>query len=385
MYLERLNLINFKNVREADLTFSEKINCLIGHNGAGKTNVLDSIYFLSHCKSFYNTLDTQCARHGADFMVIEGHYVMEDGRDERVYCGLQAGKHKKFKRNDKVYKRLSDHIGLLPLVIVSPADQTLINGGSSERRRLVDSIISQRDHEYLHLLIRYNNALQQRNALLKQEGRVQDEVIDVWDYQLSEYGTEIFKRRKTFIDALTPIFQHYYSYLSEDKERVGIGYESTLTEESLADQLKKNRERDLRVGFTTCGTHRDDLNMLIEDYPINQVGSQGQCKTYLLALKLAQFDFLKKETGKTPLLLFDDIFDKLDARRVGRIIELTSSNHFGQIFITDTNREHIDDLIAKMGQENKIFDVEDGEVRELRVENKRLTLHGEQKDSARAQ
>jgi len=367
MYLERLNLINFKNVREADLTFSEKINCLIGHNGAGKTNVLDSIYFLSHCKSFYNTLDTQCARHGSDFMVIEGHYVMEDGRDERVYCGLQAGKHKKFKRNDKVYKRLSDHIGLLPLVIVSPADQTLINGGSSERRRLVDSIISQRDHEYLHLLIRYNNALQQRNALLKQEGKVQDEVIDVWDYQLSEYGTEIFKRRKTFIDALTPIFQHYYSYLSEDKERVGIGYESTLTEESLADQLKKNRERDLRVGFTTCGTHRDDLNMLIEDYPINQVGSQGQCKTYLLALKLAQFDFLKKETGKTPLLLFDDIFDKLDARRVGRIIELTSSNHFGQIFITDTNREHIDDLIAKMGQENKIFDVEDGEVRELRI------------------
>ncbi len=362
MYLERLNLINFKNVKEADLTFSEKINCLIGHNGAGKTNILDAIYFLSHCKSFYNTLDSQCARHGADFMVIEGRYRMTDGRDERVYCGLQAGKHKRFKRNDKVYKRLSDHIGLLPLVIVSPADQTLITGGSAERRRLMDSIISQQDHEYLHLLIQYNNALQQRNALLKQETRPSDEVMDVWDYQLSEYGDEIFRRRKVFTDALMPIFQHYYSFLSEDKETVTIGYQSTLLETPLREQLLKNRDRDLLLGFTSCGTHRDDLEMRLDTYPINQVGSQGQCKTYLLALKLAQFDFLKNETKKTPLLLFDDIFDKLDAKRVERIIELTSSYHFGQIFITDTNREHIDELLGKMGQENKIFDVTDGEV-----------------------
>lgn len=369
MYLDQLNLVNYKNVAQADLSFSRKINCLIGHNGAGKTNVLDAIYFLSHGKSFYNTLDRDCVTHNADFCVMQGHYIMDDGRDEDIYCGIKVGKPKRFKRNKKDYKRLSEHVGLLPLVIISPADQSLIDGMSDERRRLIDNIISQRDHEYLHFLINYNTALQQRNSLLKQWAKdnvpqtaERDEMLDIWDQQLVDYGEQIHQRRAAFVETLTPIFQKYYSFVSNDKEQVSLGYNSSLNAEPLRDHLLRNRQRDLLLGHTSAGIHRDDLDMRLGDYPIRHVASQGQCKTFLIALKLAQFDFLKQKTGEVPLLLFDDIFDKLDAERVGQIIALAQQDNFGQIFITDTNREHIDELIDQLGEESRIFNVQAGTV-----------------------
>lgn len=360
MLIRKLTLLNFKNIKQAEIEFSPKINCFIGSNGSGKTNVLDAIYYLSYCKSHTNTIDSQNITHEEEFFVIQGDYVV-GGNDEHVYCGLKRRQKKQFKRNKKDYGRLSDHIGMLPLVLISPDDQQLISEGSGERRRFIDSIISQYDKEYLHVLIQYNNALMQRNSLLKSNCR-DTSLFEVMEEQLAEYGKHIFEKRKQFLCEFLPIFQQFYNYLSQEKETVGLNYQSQLDEDDLLPMLKHSRERDSILGYTSKGVHKDELEMLLESYPIKRIGSQGQNKTYLIALKLAQFTFLKNISKKTPIFLLDDIFDKLDRERVMQIIRLVGEENFGQIFITDTNREHLDQMLLHLKQDAWIFAVEQGEI-----------------------
>ena len=333
----------------------------------GKTNLLDAIYYLSFCKSYSHIADSQIIRHDEDFFMLQGYYD-NNGNEEEVYCGMKKRQKKQFKRNKKEYSRFSDHIGFLPLVMVSPADSELIAGGSDERRRFMDVVISQYDKEYLDALIRYNKALTQRNTLLKSELPVEEELFLVWEETMAQAGEVVFKKREAFIKEFIPIFQSFYSFISQDKEQVGLSYDSHAREASLLEVLKQSRERDKIMGFSLRGIHKDELNMLLGEFPIKKEGSQGQNKTYLVALKLAQFDFLKR-TGRTvPLLLLDDIFDKLDASRVEQIVKLVAGDNFGQIFITDTNREHLDRILYKVGSDYKMFFVEKGIIREMEAE-----------------
>ena len=348
-----------------ELAFSPKLNTFFGQNGMGKTNLLDAVYFLSFCKSAGNPIDSQNIRHDADFFVIQGFYEASDGTPEEIYCGMKRRQKKQFKRNKKEYTRLSDHIGFLPLVMVSPADSALINGGSDERRRFMDVVISQYDKEYLDALIRYNKALAQRNTLLKNEMPVEEELFLVWEEMMAQAGEVVFRKRDEFIKEYIPIFQSVYSFISQDKETVGLIYDSHARDASLLEVLKESRTRDQIMGFSLRGVHKDELNMLLGDFPIKREGSQGQNKTYLVALKLAQFDFLKRTGATVPLLLLDDIFDKLDASRVEQIIKLVAGDNFGQIFITDTNREHLDRILHKVGSDYKMFCVEQGAVSEM--------------------
>jgi len=359
MQLKHISIVNFKNIEQAELSFSPKINCFIGNNGMGKTNLLDAIYYLSFCKSFTNTIDVQNIRHDTDFFVIQGSFYRLE-KEENVYCGLKRKQRKQFKINKKEYERLSDHIGFLPLVLISPADEVFISGGSDERRRFMDSVISQFNKHYLTELIKYNNALQQRNNLLK-DSRQQDPLVyDIWEEQLVTAGTYLHQVRKAFIDEFIPTFQNYFTGITVGNESVELLYRSQLENCNFTAALQQSRERDRILGFTTAGAHKDDLEMTLDGYPVKRTGSQGQNKSFLIALKFAQFDFLKKESGLTPLLLLDDIFDKLDAQRVSRIIELVSGNEFGQIFITDTNRQHLDHVLEKYGGESSCFTVENG-------------------------
>lgn len=365
MVLKHISILNYKNLEQAELDFSPKMNCFFGFNGMGKTNLLDAIYYLSFCKSCTNPIDSQNIRHDQEFFVIQGFYETEDGSPEEVYCGLKRRQKKQFKRNKKEYTRLSDHIGFLPLVMVSPADSDLIAGGSDERRKFMDVVISQYDKEYLDALIRYNKALLQRNTLLKSEQEPEEELFLVWEEMMASAGEVVYRKRAEFIEEFIPIFQSFYSYISQDSERVNLTYDSHARNTSLLEVLKKSRTRDRIMGYSLRGIHKDELNMLLGDFPIKREGSQGQNKTYLIALKLAQFDFLKRTgSSTTPLLLLDDIFDKLDASRVEQIVKLVAGDSFGQIFITDTNREHLDKILQKMEQEYRVFSVDRGEVAE---------------------
>ena len=365
MILKRISILNYKNLEEVELGFSAKLNCFFGQNGMGKTNLLDAVYFLSFCKSSGNPIDSQNIRHEQDFFVIQGFYEAEDGTPEEIYCGMKRRSKKQFKRNKKEYSRFSDHIGFLPLVMVSPADSELIAGGSDERRRFMDVVISQYDKEYLDALIRYNKALTQRNTLLKSELPVEEELFLVWEEMMAQAGEVVFKKREAFIKEFIPIFQSFYSFISQDKEQVGLSYDSHAREASLLEVLKQSRERDKIMGFSLRGIHKDELNMLLGEFPIKKEGSQGQNKTYLIALKLAQFAFLNKRGQTTPILLLDDIFDKLDASRVEQIIKLVSENGFGQIFITDTNRKYLDEILLAMNHDYALFLVERGEVQPM--------------------
>ena len=355
MILKRISILNYKNLEQVELAFSPKLNTFFGQNGMGKTNLLDAVYFLSFCKSAGNPIDSQNIRHDSDFFVIQGFYEAADGTPEEIYCGMKRRQKKQFKRNKKEYTRLSDHIGFLPLVMVSPADSALISGGSDERRRFMDVVISQYDKEYLDALIRYNKALAQRNTLLKSEMPVEEELFLVWEEMMAQAGEVVFHKREEFIREFIPIFQSFYSFISQDKEKVGLTYDSHARDASLLAVL----------GFSLRGIHKDELNMLLGDFPIKREGSQGQNKTYLVALKLAQFDFLKRTGTTVPLLLLDDIFDKLDASRVEQIIKLVAGDNFGQIFITDTNREHLDRILHKVGSDYKMFRVEKGNISEM--------------------
>ena len=269
---------------------------------------------------------------------------------------------KQFKRNKKEYEKLSDHIGLLPLVLVSPDDSALISEGSDERRKFVDGVISQFNKTYLNNLLQYNNALKQRNAILKMEVPVDHSVLDLWEDQMVVYGTYIYEQRNKFIDEFVPIFQNFYSFISGGNEQISLTYQSQHQDRDIKERMVLTRERDFALGYSTQGIHKDELEMLLDGYPIKRVGSQGQNKTYLISLKLAQFDFLKRTHKLSPLLLLDDIFDKLDSLRVKKIVELVSDDTFGQIFITDTNREHLDLILRQLNQQASIFIVDNGQI-----------------------
>lgn len=364
MNLKQISVLNYKNLEQVELSFSPKLNCFFGQNGQGKTNLLDAIYFLSFCKSAGNPIDSQNIRHEQDFFMIQGLYEASDGSPEEIYCGLKRKQKKQFKRNKKEYARLAEHIGFIPLVMVSPTDSELIAGGSEERRKFMDVVISQYDREYLDALIRYNKALAQRNTLLKSEQPVDEELFAVWEEMMAHTGDVIYRKRDAFICELTPIFQSFYETIAQGKEQVGFTYESHAKRGDLLELLRESRMRDQIMGYSLRGIHKDELNMLLGDFPIKREGSQGQNKTYLVALKLAQFSFLKQKGSKVPLLLLDDLFDKLDASRVEQIIKIVSGTDFGQIFITDTNREHLDRILQKTESDYKIFQVDNGAITE---------------------
>lgn len=360
MILKRLSILNYKNIEQADLDFSPKVNCFIGQNGMGKTNLLDAIYYLSFCKSSNNPIDSQVMRHDSEFFVVQGLYETEQGDEEDIYCGMKRRQKKTFKRNKKAYQRFSEHVGFIPLVMVSPSDSELILGGSEERRRFMDVAISQHDKEYLAELINYDKALQQRNALLKQEEEPNAELLTLWEEMMAHSGSLIYQRRKQFIAELTPIFQSFYAQISGNKEEVSLDYLSHGDRGDLLEVIRNGRAKDRIMGYSLHGTHKDDLVMQLSGYPIKREGSQGQNKTYLIALKLAQFDFLRRSGHTTPILLLDDIFDRLDASRVEQIIRLVSGDTFGQIFITDVNRGHLDRILSAATGDYKLYGVEGG-------------------------
>lgn len=365
MILNKLSVVNFKNIRTASLDFSPKLNCLIGSNGMGKTNILDAVYYLSFCRSAFTPVDSQVITHGEEFMVLEGNYSSDNGDIENIYCGMKKGNRKHFKRNKKEYKRLSQHIGLIPIIFISPADSTLIDGSSEERRRLMDMVIAQYDNAYMDHLSAYNKALQQRNALLKMEEEPDITLMEIWENQMAEAGEAVYRKRDAFIKELVPVFQNIYSSIAGIQEEVSLKYVSHCQRGPLLEIIQRDRFKDRAVGYSLHGIHRDDLEMLLGGFQMRREGSQGQTKTFSLALKLAQFNFLcRTNSATTPILLLDDIFDKLDAQRVKKIVQLVADDHYGQIFITDTNREHLDNILMHTALDYKIFEVIDGDIRQ---------------------
>jgi len=370
MYLQQLKLINFKNCNAANLEFSEKINCFIGDNGAGKTNILDAIYYLSFCKSYFNNIDTQNILHNEDYFAIHGTYVKNGDQNDKLSC-VQKLKHKKeFRINTEEYGRLADHIGLFPLVMISPYDRDLINEGSEIRRKYIDGVISQFDHIYLEKLMSYNKALSHRNAVLKQQSDSPSfdyGILEIWDKKMIELGHDIYDRRKDFIKQIIPVFQDYFNEISGGREKVKIIYNSQLDERGMDELLPVAFSKDRSVRYTTTGIHKDDLGFLLNGFPLKKFGSQGQQKSFVIALKLAQFEFTKTLKGFKPVLLFDDIFDKLDDHRVSQIISLVSHNNFGQVFITDTQQYRIEKLFNQAEIDHRIFRVVSGQISEISI------------------
>lgn len=357
MILKALSLINYKNFETASFTLDSKINCFVGNNGVGKTNVLDAVYHLSFGKSYFNPITTQNINHDAEFFVIDGIYEKNE-REEKVIVSAKRGQKKVIKRNGKVYERFSDHIGFLPLVIISPADRDLIIEGSETRRKFMDGVISQSDKNYLDTLIKYNKTLSQRNALLKYfnaNHTYNPETLGIYNDQMTALGTFLYEKRKAFLEAFTPIFKKRYAAISGDKEEVKLKYKSQLNEASLDQLFTENIKKDRALQYTSVGTHRDDLSFKIESHPIKKFGSQGQQKSYLIALKLAQFDFIKAQSNTTPILLLDDIFDKLDESRVKQIIDLVNDENFGQLFISDTHADRTEAIVKEIHQTYKLF------------------------------
>lgn len=364
MYLQQLSVINFKNYAEAELTFSEGVNAFVGNNGAGKTNILDAIHYLSLCKSYFNPIDSQQVKQGTDFFIINGTFDRND-LPETVACSVKKNQKKVFKRNKKDYQRLADHIGLFPLVMVSPYDASIIMEGSEERRKFVDNVISQTDNHYLDELIIYNKILANRNALLKriaETGRFDPSLLEVLDEQLVASGAKIFNKRRQFLESFTVLFNQYYQFLTEDAEKVELVYESQLLNDDFATLLKKTTEKDRVLERTTAGIHRDDLQFSIHGMPLKKFGSQGQQKSFLIALKLAQYMYLQQQKGFKPLLLLDDIFDKLDEHRITKLMQLVSNHEFGQVFITDASPNRVSAIFERISVEVKLFNVNGGEV-----------------------
>jgi DNA replication and repair protein RecF len=357
MYLQKLSLVNFKNLESQSFDFQQKINCFVGNNGVGKTNILDAIYYLSFAKSYFNSIAGQNIRHGEAFFMIEGDYILND-RTEKIVCSLKKGQKKVLKRNGKNYEKFSEHIGQLPLVIISPADRDLVTEGSDTRRKFIDGVISQQNKNYLKDILSYNKVLTQRNALLKYfaANRTFDALnLEVYNEQLSEYGARIYKVRKAFLEKFIPIFNEKYQIISDDKESVNLVYKSQLNDFSIKELLQKSLEKDKILQYTSSGIHKDDLSFEIGEYPIKKFGSQGQQKSYLIALKFAQFEFIKQQTNVLPILLLDDIFDKLDESRVLQIINLVDNDEFGQIFITDTHSERTENIVKQSNKPYQIF------------------------------
>ena len=402
MILQSLNILNYRNIREASLEFSPKLNCFVGLNGQGKTNVLDAIYLLSFTKSAYTSQDSLNITHGEDMAMVQGVYITSpqpspQGRERSeqsqfsslegrsggvttISCGLRRGVKKQFRKDKKDYQRLIDHIGLMPLVMISPSDQQLIDEGSDERRRFMDVVIGQRNRKFLDCLATYNALLKQRNALLKQlqtppqpspQGReVSEDLLEVLEWQMVEPAEYIFRARTEFFKEFEPYFQEVYKRIAtspdlpqgEEKEIPQLRYVSQLQDRELREAYVRTRQRDLILGWTSQGPHKDDLDMRLGEWPLKQVGSQGQQRTFVLALKLAQALYLGNSTGEAPILLLDDIFDRLDSERVERIVAMVQGEEFGQIFITDTDRQHLTEIIQP-GPDAKIFHVENGVIK----------------------
>ncbi len=358
MVLKTLSLLNYKNFEAIEFAFDPKINCFVGNNGVGKTNVLDSIYHLSFGKSYFNPITTQNIKHGSDFFVIEGNYQTENDQ-ERIIVSAKRGQKKTIKRGGKIYERFRDHIGLLPLVIISPADSDLITEGSDVRRKFIDGVISQGDKHYLQQLLDYNKVLSQRNALLKYfalNNTFNQDTLEVYNEQLSALGTPIFNQRNKFIKQFEPIFKERYKAISNaSSEKISITYKSSLSDLDMLSLLKEGLVKDKITQYTNFGIHKDDLLFKIDDFPIKKFGSQGQQKSLLIALKLAQFDFIKKQKKVTPILLLDDIFDKLDEQRVTQLLHLVREENFGQIFISDTHAQRTEDIVKQVHKTYKIF------------------------------
>ncbi|MDQ1331998.1 MAG: replication and repair protein RecF [Bacteroidota bacterium] len=367
MYLKQLTLTNFKNYDQTKLEFSPKINCFVGNNGVGKTNILDAIHYLSLTKSFFNNIDSINIRHGEDYFIIEGIFDSKDAED-KIYCAFQKQKQKVLKKNDKEYQRLSDHVGKYPVVMMSPADNALISEGSEERRKFLNKIISQYSAEYLDSVLKYNKALQQRNKLLKDfksPGKFDTDTLSIWDAQLVKYGTYVFRERDQLVNELIPVFQEHYSMISSKKESVRLSYRSHLSEGNFGESLLNSVTKDRFLEYTTIGIHKDDLLLEMNGHSVKSLGSQGQKKSYLVALKLAKFDYIRRKAGISPILLLDDIFDKFDIERVEQIIRLVGNKRFGQIFITDTHQSRLHDILASHKTDYKLFRIKNDSVEEI--------------------
>lgn len=359
MFLRHLSLVNYKNFDSKTLEFDPVINCLVGDNGVGKTNVLDAIYHLCFGKSYFNPVSTQNIKHGTEFFVVEGEFEKLN-RTEKILCSFKKGTKKVIKRNDKPYEKFSEHIGFLPLVIISPSDRDLILEGSETRRKFMDGVISQSDKVYLQNLIKYNKVVSQRNSLLKYfaANRTFDrDTLSIYNEQMNTLGTAIHQKRVEFIESFLPIFKEQYQNISEKDEQIDLSYESQLSDDSLLNLLEKNIEKDRALQYTSVGVHKDDLSFTIAGHPIKKFGSQGQQKSFLIALKLAQFHFIKQLADTTPILLLDDIFDKLDENRVSHIVGLVKNDNFGQIFISDTHADRTEDVVKNIHQSYKIFNL----------------------------
>lgn len=360
MLIAKVEILNFKNIAEANLEFSSGVNCLLGLNGMGKSNLLESIHFLSMARPLRSVPETSLIRHGEEMLMVKGEYLMDTGATESVSCGLVKGKGKTLRRNGKEYRRISEHIGKFPIVTVTPGDSEIVTGSGDVRRKLMDMVISQADSAYLARLIRYNRGLESRNKMLR--AGVHDRLLyESVETNMAEAAAAIHQARRNWVEDIKPGFARYYSRISDDAEQTSLFYRSALNERTLNEVFDSERARDLALGFTSAGIHRDDLLMRLGDYSMRRIGSQGQVKTFTIALRLAIFDYLREKGGVTPILLLDDIFDKLDSSRVARIIaEVSDSGNFGQIFITDTNREHLDEILAGIRPESRLFEVEDG-------------------------
>ena len=359
MIIKNLKIFNFKNHSEKSFDFSPEINCFVGNNGAGKTNILDALHYLSMAKSFLGNLDAQNILHESDFFAIEAEIQGEEKNDIIKVQLPKEGK-KIIKKNDKTYERIADHIGFLPSVMISPYDSNLISDGSESRRKFLDAMISQTDSDYLFALIQYQKTLQQRNALLKYfaKNRTFDlDSLEIYNEPLTKFGTQIFEKRQRFVASILPTIQHFYEIISKGNEKVTVIYESNLNEQNFEEILSENLEKDRVLTYTSRGIHKDDLRFEMNGNLIKKFGSQGQQKSFLIALKLAQIKRIKDITNKNPILLLDDIFDKLDDNRVSQLIELVNQQNFGQIFITDTHRERTESVVKRINEESKIFQI----------------------------
>lgn len=364
MRIDSIDILNFKNIAEARLDFSANVNCLLGLNGMGKSNMLEAIHLLSMARPIRGVPESALIRHGEEMLMVKGEYTMESGAHESVSCGIVKGKGKTLRRNDKEYRRISEHIGKFPVVAVTPSDTEIVSGSGEVRRRLMDIVISQADPAYLSWLIRYNKGLDSRNKMLR--AGVADKLLyESIETGMAEAAQAIHQARAGWVAEMRDDFARYYSRISGDAEKASLSYKSVLNDKPLSDVFHSERARDLALGFTSQGIHRDDLSARLGDYSMRRLGSQGQVKTFTIALKLAIYDYLRKAGGEKPVLLLDDIFDKLDSERVRRIIaEVSGAVNFGQIFITDTNREHLDETLGGMRSESRLFEVTDGEIRE---------------------
>ena len=382
MYLRKLKVINFKNIREATLQFSPKINCILGNNGGGKTNLLDAIYYLSMTKSFFNIPENYAVTFGEQSMGLIGDYMLQE-KSERIHlairlpdaadAGQPARNEKQLWRNEKRIAKFSSHIGLLPIVMVSPQDAILVNGSGEERRRFLNFILSQTDPLYLSNIQNYNSLLAQRNKLLKlcagtgarsAATRGWDELIQTITLQMESPAAYVHAKRQELAESLSQYTAQYYKELSGNREAVTMRYQSDLNSSTPKEIFQRSQQQDLRFGYTTAGPHRDDMLFFIEGFPIKKVGSQGQQKSFLIALKLAQFQIIKQISGKLPILLLDDLFDKLDMTRVEYLLSLVAGETFGQIFITDSNKVRINQILARVDSTAKSFEVHDGTYRE---------------------